>query len=461
MNPLSLALRNLARNRRRSALTLLGLVVGGIALILFGGYVRAIMLGLQTASVRSAGHIQLMSRGYFLYGSGDPVSYGIRDYENILATLRADPRLAPMLRVATPTLAISGVAGNFAASVSRTFAGHGIQPEDTARLREWNPYGVGGRARPLALDAAAPDTGVIGTGLARVLQLCEPLKVTDCPAPPTRPETNDAPLPADLAVLSARQAGAAAAQSNAASIELLSASAGGAPNVIRMRVAQAESQGVRQFDEIYVGMPLPLAQRLIYGRGEPAATALILQLERSEQMPAALDALRQIIAERGWNLEARTFGEINPTYGQIVGMFRAIFGFLTVLMGAVVLFSVSNTINMAVAERTAEIATLRAMGMRRGGIRRLFVAEGALIGLIGGALAVAAGLVLATLVNHAGLNWLPPNQTEPVPLTIRAADSPTLLAMTWLGLTLLSIVSAWWPARRAARLEVVEGLRHA
>lgn len=462
MNPFALALRNLTRNRRRSILTLLGIVVGGIALILFGGYVRAIMLGLQTGTVRSAGHIQLMSRGYFLYGSGDPVAFGIRDYETILATLRADTRLAPMLRVATPTLAISGVAGNFAASVSRTFAGRGIEPRDTAHLREWDPYAVGGQARPLVLDDAAPDTGVIGVGLARVLQLCGPLKVADCPKPPGATETHSAAaaLPADLASLAAGTDGKAPPPDGTA-IELLSASASGAPNVIRMRVAQAESQGVRELDEIFVGMPLPLAQRLIYGRGEPAATALILQLDRSEQMPAALDALRQIIAEQGWNLEARTFGEINPTYGQIVGMFRAIFGFLTVLMGAVVLFSVSNTVNMAVAERTAEIATLRALGMRRGGIRRLFIAEGAMIGMIGGAFALAAGLSLAALVNHANLSWLPPNQTEPVPLTIRAADAPEMLALTWLGLTLLAIVSAWWPARRAARLEVVEGLRHA
>jgi putative ABC transport system permease protein len=463
MNPFALALRNLTRNQRRSTLTLLGLIIGGIALILFGGYVRAIMLSLQTGTIRSVGHIQLMTQGYFLYGSGDPVAYGITDYEAVLSTLRNDARLTPLLRVATPTLAISGVAGNFAASVSRTFSGQGIDPKDTARLREWDPYAVGGQARPLALDTEHPETGVIGTGLARVLQLCESLKVSDCAKPPTQAAQapTDILLPDELARLAKTSAKDAAPLTAEPAVELLSASATGAPNVLRMQVAEAESQGVRQLDDIYVALPLASAQRLVYGRGPAAVTSLVLQLHRSEQVPEALGILQQLITEHGWKLEARTFGEINPSYGQIVGMFRAIFGFLAVLMGAVVLFSVSNTINMAVAERTVEIATLRAMGMRQAGIRRLFIAEGATIGIIGGTLALTFGLLLAFLINHAHLTWLPPNQTDPVPLLILAADAPAMLLTTWIGLVLLAVTSAWWPARRAARLEIVEGLRHA
>ena len=64
-------------------------------------------------------------------------------------------------------------------------------------------------------------------------------------------------------------------------------------------------------------------------------------------------------------------------------MFAAIFGFMSVLIGAVVLFTISNTMSMTVVERTVEIGTLRAIGLRRRGIRQMFLAEAVLLGVAG------------------------------------------------------------------------------
>ena len=80
----SLALRNLLRNRRRSVMTLFAMTIGLVAVLLFGGYVRDINYALQSDFVRLSGHLQVQHRDYFLYGSGNPSAYGIRDYERIL-----------------------------------------------------------------------------------------------------------------------------------------------------------------------------------------------------------------------------------------------------------------------------------------------------------------------------------------------------------------------------------------
>ncbi|MCW2314448.1 FtsX-like permease family protein [Rhodoferax antarcticus] len=72
-------------------------------------------------------------------------------------------------------------------------------------------------------------------------------------------------------------------------------------------------------------------------------------------------------------------------------MFNTIFGFVFLLIGGIVLFTVSNTMNTAVIERTVEIGTLRATGLRRSGIRRLFVTEGAILGVVGAVLGARAG----------------------------------------------------------------------
>ena len=141
-------------------------------------------------------------------------------------------------------------------------------------------------------------------------------------------------------------------------------------------------------------------------------------------------------------------------------MFAAIFGFMSVLIGAIVLFTVGNTMSMAVVERTTEIGTLRAMGLRRAGIRNLFVSEGFLLGLIGAASGIVAALALAWLINHGGLTWTPPGQVDPVPLTVRVWGETRMMVLTGIGLTLVSVISAWWPARRAARLQIVDALRH-
>jgi putative ABC transport system permease protein len=100
------------------------------------------------------------------------------------------------------------------------------------------------------------------------------------------------------------------------------------------------------------------------------------------------------------------------------------------------------------------------MGLRRSGIRRLFMSEGLLLGLIGAIAGVAVALLVAYLVNHAGLTWLPPGQVDPVPLTVRVWGETRMMLGTATGLALVAVVSAWWPSRRAARMLIVDALRH-
>jgi putative ABC transport system permease protein len=225
---------------------------------------------------------------------------------------------------------------------------------------------------------------------------------------------------------------------------------------------KAEQQGFKELDDMLVGMHLAQAQRLLYGSERPQATAVVLQLMHTRQIPAAKARLAELLSTtlQGEPLEVQDFEVLNPFYGQAVGMFAAIFGFMAVLIGAIVLFTVGNTMSMAVMERTAEIGTLRAMGLRRSGIRRLFVLEGLLLGLLGAAAGVVAALGVAALVNHSGLTWLPPGQVDPVPLTVRVWGEAALILGTAAGLTLVAVVSAWWPARRAARMHIVDALRH-
>ena len=461
MRTLALALRNLLRNRRRSLTTLVAMAIGAVTILVFGGYSRNITLSLQTGYVLRGGHLQIQRKDYFLYGSGNPAAYGIADYQRVIDIVSRDPVLAPMLTVVTPTLTLGGIAGNFAAGVSRTVVGTGVVVADRNRMRRWNDYGIRLDLPAFALTGSADDAVVIGTGVARVLELCQPLAVADCTKHAKAGKPAGASAPEDIAALSAQEPRPVEVRDEAR-IELLAANVHGAPNVASLRAVKAERQGFKELDDMYIGMHLAQAQRLLYGGEKPQVTAVVIQLAHTSQIPAARARLGELLATtlQGEPLEVQDFEALNPFYGQAVGMFATIFGFMAVLIGAIVLFTVGNTMSMAVFERTAEIGTLRAMGLRRAGIRRLFMSEALLLGVIGAVVGVAAALACAWLINHAGLSWLPPGQTDVVPLTVRVWGETKMMLGTGAGLTLIAVISAWWPARRAARMPIVDALRH-
>ncbi|MDP3669416.1 MAG: FtsX-like permease family protein [Telluria sp.] len=461
MKTFSLALRNLLRNRRRSLATLLAMIFGLDAILLFGGYSGNVIYAMQTGYVQLSGHLQIQRKDYFLYGSGNPAAYGIPDYQRIIDLVKRDPVLAPMLTVVTPKLQLGGIAGNFAAGVSKTVIANGVVVDEQNQMRLWDDYGNTSYSRPLALTGTSSDSAVIGTGVARVLQLCTALQVPDCRQAPPPPESGGNSAPPDIAALSALEKPAAPAAGETR-IEILAANEHGVPNVAALKVVKAENQGLKEFDDIYMGMHLVQAQRLIYGADTPQVTAIQLQLKHTSQIPAARARLEQLLANhfKGAPLELQDYETLNPIYRQTIEFFNSVFGFIATLIGVIVLFTVSNTMSMAVVERTVEIGTLRAVGQRRAGIRRIFVSEGMLLGVCGALLGVASATLLAALINASGLTWTPPGYVYAYPLLVRVwGDWPLILGSAG-GLTLVAIVSAWWPANRASKMNIVDALRH-
>ena len=459
------AARNILRNARRSFMTGSAVAAGALAMTLFGGFVSYIFAGLEAGNVQRVGHFSVFRSGYFLFGSGNPAAYGIDDYRRVMGLIAQDPAIGPRLNVIAPTQSLVGIAGNFSGGneASKTFLGVGVVPSARDRMRQWDERHTGQVHDPDGrLSDADESRGLVGVGLARILALCGPLHIADCPAPPARPdEARDAKARADLIGLaqldapSSTDAGAAGPR-----LELLSATAGGAPNVVSLAVAGAEPQGVRELDDNFIAMHLALAQQLVYGRGEHKVTAIVLQLHRSEDMPLVRARLDRLIADNHLDLEVRDVRDLSPFYVQVVAMFGTIFVFISFVMGIIVLFAVVNTMTLNVMERTNEIGTIRAMGVRRGGVRMQFIVEGGLIGALGAFVGVVVGVAIATLVNHAGWIWIPPGNSSPVPFNVNVLGNPLLIVSAWAVLTLVATAAALIPANRAARLSVVDALRH-
>jgi len=205
-------------------------------------------------------------------------------------------------------------------------------------------------------------------------------------------------------------------------------------------------------------MHLELAQQLAYGRGEHKVTGIVLQLRRSADLQAARTRLYEIFKTRHLDLEVRDFSELTPLYKQVLAFFAFLFSFVAIVLAVVVLFTVVNTMSMAVMERIDEIGTARALGLTRAKVRRQFMLEGCLLGVIGATLGVVVAAGIAWLMNISNVSWTPPTAAGPVPLKLFISDS--LSIGTWLCLVALASLASLFPANRASRMNVVDALRH-
>jgi putative ABC transport system permease protein len=461
-----IALRNILRNARRSAMTASAIAVGAIALVLFGEYNDFVFLGIETQTVMAGGHLSVFQKGYFDYGAGNPAAFSISNYKSVMTVIETDPVLKPMMRVVTPTVSVFGIAGNFSINASKMFFGTGFVPSDRERMRRWDEHHlVSSRTvfPPLGVSDSDINRGVVGVGLARVLGLCGPLKVKGCPAapPPPKPQSQ-APVTGsvmDFSELTARDRVANDAVQALPRLDLLGATAMGAPNVVTFYATGAQNQGVKELDDAYVGMHIALAQELLYGRGEHKAVSLILQLNRTEDMAAARARLYTLFAAHKLPLEVHDFTETSAGYTQIRNFLTVLFVFLAAIMGVIVIFTVVNTMSMSVMERTNEIGTARAMGVRRSGIRTQFLLEGLLLGVIGASLGLLFGTLLALWFNHANIMYTPPGRAQPVPIRLLISDFPLLLRI-WLSLLVIAMIGSLIPANRASKMKVVDALRH-
>ncbi len=142
----------------------------------------------------------------------------------------------------------------------------------------------------------------------------------------------------------------------------------------------------------------------------------------------------------------------------INAIFLVVQGFMASVgaIGLVVsLFGIANTMAMAVLERTREIGIMKALGARNREIGRLFLAEAAGIGLLGGTLGLGGGWGAGLLLNWVSRKALDlPGDVSLFHVTLWLAAGSVAFSV------FVSVVAGWLPARRAARLEPVAALRY-
>lgn len=167
---------------------------------------------------------------------------------------------------------------------------------------------------------------------------------------------------------------------------------------------------------------------------------------------ANVDQVKQDILKIG-DYEAQTFAEMRSSVMEMINIVQyglMAFGALAILAS---IFGIINTQYISVLERTQQIGLMKALGARGRDIGKLFRYEAAWIGMLGGLIGVLLAFFV-TLLNPAIANFL----------SLEAGTE--LLQMDWimsgvlvLGLMIVAILSGWFPARKAAKLDPIEALR--
>ncbi len=132
---------------------------------------------------------------------------------------------------------------------------------------------------------------------------------------------------------------------------------------------------------------------------------------------------------------------------------------MLILLG-IVITGIMNTMWIAIRERTKEIGTLRAMGMQRASVVRMFFLESLILGVFGGVVGVTFGLSIAAILNAAHIHVPLTVQIFLMSDTLKLSVLPNAIAGALLLIAAVTGVASLFPSLRAARLKPVDAMSH-
>jgi putative ABC transport system permease protein len=181
------------------------------------------------------------------------------------------------------------------------------------------------------------------------------------------------------------------------------------------------------------------------------ATYFFVKLEPGEPVTLGQERIEEVYGLR-FHLTVENNQELRDQAMRLAAQVFGLFDVLALVAIAVAAFGVVNTLTMSVTERTREIGALRGLGMKRSQVMRMILAEAGLMGVIGTSLGLVFGLFLSRVFLLA--------VTETRGYDLAYVFPVGGMVVSLLITIILSQLAAIWPARRAARMRIVEAIQY-
>lgn len=418
---LRLGFRNLRRNRRRTAMTLIALVLGVAIMVLLNGFVNAIK-SIETSGTvyGQIGALQVHKAGYFKNIYGNPLQLDFADSADLRQKILAVggvENLSPRIHF-SGIFSLPEVTGNgVEAGKSIYFSATAFDPEMEKKVcPEFFKWIVDGRM-------------LSGNGTAEILLSTEL---------------------ADGVTLMPRGAEALPVDQWPALIAMdRDGSANGEPALAVGKLGNA-LPGDRRVGFTTLG----LAQRVL--RMEGRITEYAVGIRDLDKISSVKKRLEKAL---GSEFEVQSWDEVMPFIEGQRAIMDLIYNVVTTIFLIVVLLGVVNAMFMSVLERTTEIGTLISLGFKRKNVVQLFIFEGVFLGVLGGVVGVLIGVIAVLVSARVGITISAPGSE--IPFVLHPFVTPLFLLRVFVSASVGSAIATLLPARRASLLRPVEALSHA
>ncbi len=227
------------------------------------------------------------------------------------------------------------------------------------------------------------------------------------------------------------------------------------PRVRSFRLAGTFETGLYEADSKVAYMTIDEAARYFNLQGE--ANVLEFRLVEPESPDAVLAAVRGQLDQAGAKgLELIDWRQLNRSLFSALAFERLVIFLVLGLIILVAAFAIVSALTMVILQKHDSIAMLRAMGARAGAMQSAFVQMGGVIGLIGTTAGLLLGLGTCVLVETLGIALPEAYYVRTLPVRLHASELAAVIAAS----LAISLIATVFPARSAAKLHPLEGLRH-